>query len=207
MTTVDTQTNPSKGSRRQLWLVVALFFVPLGVAFLTYYGNVGWRPQGSTNKGELIDPARPFPEAALVTPLGTATAANFLRGKWSIVFVGAGACEEACRKALTDIRQVRLALNQNSFRVQRVFLYSGSCCDQAYFPAEQAGLITASVDDAAGKAVLAVFPVANGVEALAAGRLYLVDPLGNLMMSYERGAAVKGLLDDLKKLLNLSHIG
>ena len=42
---------------------------------------------------------------------------------------------------------------------------------------------------------------------LAEGRLYLVDPLGNLMMSYERGAPVKGLLDDLKKLLNLSHIG
>ena len=61
--------------------------------------------------------------------------------------------------------------------------------------------------DVEGKAVLAVFPVGNGVEALAAGRLYLVDPLGNLMMSYERGAPVKGLLDDLKKLLNLSHIG
>ena len=48
---------------------------------------------------------------------------------------------------------------------------------------------------------------ANGAAALAAGRLYLVDPLGNLMMSYERDAPVKGLLDDLKKLLNLSHIG
>ena len=49
--------------------------------------------------------------------------------------------------------------------------------------------------------------LATASTALAAGRLYLVDPLGNLMMSYERGAPVKGLLDDLKKLLNLSHIG
>ncbi len=207
MTTANTQTSVPKTSRRQLWLVVALFFVPLGVAFLMYYGNVGWRPQGSTNRGELIDPARPLPEVALVTPSGTATAADFMRGKWSIVFVGQGACDEACRKALTDIRQVRLALNQNSTRVQRVFLYSGPCCDQAYFQAEQAGLVTASVDDAAGRSVLEVFPGSNGGDALAAGRLYLVDPLGNLMMSYERGAPVKGLLDDLKKLLNLSHIG
>ncbi|MEQ1579129.1 MAG: SCO family protein [Steroidobacteraceae bacterium] len=207
MTTADLQTNVPKASRRQLWLVVALFFVPLGVAFLMYYGNVGWRPVGSTNKGELIDPARPLPEVALMTPAGTATATDFLRGKWSIVFVGAGACDEACRKALAEIRQVRLALNQNSSRVQRVFLYSGSCCDQAYFEAEQAGLIAASVEGPAGKSMLEVFPVANGVDALAAGRLYLVDPLGNLMMSYERGAPVKGLLDDLKKLLNLSHIG
>lgn len=206
MTTADTQMTAPKASRRQLWLVVALFFVPLGIAFLMYYGNVGWRPQGSTNKGELIDPARPLPEVALAMPSGSRTAPDFLKGKWSMVYVGSGACDEGCRKALTDIRQVRLALNQNSSRVQRVFLYSGPCCDQAYFPTEQAGLITASVDDAAGKSVLAVFP-ANGVDALDAGRLYLVDPLGNLMMSYERDAPVKGLLDDLKKLLNLSHIG
>jgi cytochrome oxidase Cu insertion factor (SCO1/SenC/PrrC family) len=207
MTTADTQTSAPKGSRRQLWLVVALFFVPLGIAFLMYYGNVGWRPVGSTNKGELIDPARPLPEVALATPSGTATGTDFLRGKWSIVFVGAGACDEECRKALTDIRQVRLALNQNSSRVQRVFLYSGPCCDEAYFASEQAGLIAASVDGPAGKAVLEVFPVEDGVDTPSAGRLYLVDPLGNLMMSYERGAPVKGLLDDLRKLLNLSHIG
>jgi cytochrome oxidase Cu insertion factor (SCO1/SenC/PrrC family) len=207
MTTADTQTPLPKASRSQFWLVVALFFVPLGVAFLMYYGNVGWRPEGSTNKGELIDPARPLPEVALATPSGTQTTTDFLHGKWSIVFVGTGACDEECRKALTDIRQVRLALNQNSSRVQRVFLYSGPCCDNAYFSAEQAGLITASVDGPAGKSVLEVFPAVNGVEALASGRLYLVDPLGNLMMSYERGAPVKGLLDDLKKLLNLSHIG
>jgi cytochrome oxidase Cu insertion factor (SCO1/SenC/PrrC family) len=207
MTTADTRTSVPKASRGQLWLVVSMFFVPLGIAFLMYYGNVGWRPEGSTNKGELIDPARPLPEVSLPTPSGSPTAADFLRGKWSIVFVGDGACDEGCRKALTDIRQVRLALNQNSTRVQRVFLYSGPCCDEAYFSTEQAGLITASVDDAAGKSVLEVFPADNGVAALAAGRLYLVDPLGNLMMSYERGAPVKGLLDDLKKLLNLSHIG
>jgi hypothetical protein len=207
MTTADTRTSVPKPSRGQLWLVVSMFFVPLGVAFLMYYGNVGWRPEGSTNKGALIDPARPLPEVALLTPSGSPTAADFLRGKWSIVFVGDGTCDEGCRKALTDIRQVRLALNQNSTRVQRVFLYSGPCCDEAYFSTEQAGLITASVDDAAGKSVLEVFPADNGAAALAAGRLYLVDPLGNLMMSYERGAPVKGLLDDLKKLLNLSHIG
>jgi hypothetical protein len=34
-----------------------------------------------------------------------------------------------------------------------------------------------------------------------------VDPLGNLMMSYSPQAPRKGLLEDLKKLLKLSHIG
>jgi hypothetical protein len=39
------------------------------------------------------------------------------------------------------------------------------------------------------------------------GRIWLCDPHGNLMMSYASGADAKGMLVDLKRLLNLSHIG
>ena len=37
--------------------------------------------------------------------------------------------------------------------------------------------------------------------------LFVVDPLGNLMMSYDARQNPQGLLEDLKKLLRLSHIG
>ena len=40
-----------------------------------------------------------------------------------------------------------------------------------------------------------------------AGRLYLIDPLGNLVLSYSAQAPDKALLTDVKKLLRLSHIG
>jgi cytochrome oxidase Cu insertion factor (SCO1/SenC/PrrC family) len=36
---------------------------------------------------------------------------------------------------------------------------------------------------------------------------YIIDPLGNLMMSYSRAAPPQGLLEDLRKLLKLSRIG
>jgi len=55
--------------------------------------------------------------------------------------------------------------------------------------------------------LLAVFPTYDGAAPDAAGRSYLVDPLGNLMMSYPADAAPKGMLKDLKRLLRLSHIG
>jgi hypothetical protein len=35
----------------------------------------------------------------------------------------------------------------------------------------------------------------------------VVDPLGNLMMSYDARNDPHGLLEDLRKLLRLSHIG
>ncbi len=41
----------------------------------------------------------------------------------------------------------------------------------------------------------------------AAGRLYLIDPRGNAMLSYSATAPDKALLADVKKLLQLSHIG
>jgi hypothetical protein len=49
--------------------------------------------------------------------------------------------------------------------------------------------------------------VYGGVPLAAAGRIYLVDPLGNLLMSYAPDAPDKALLTDVKKLLRLSHIG
>ena len=42
---------------------------------------------------------------------------------------------------------------------------------------------------------------------LDAGRVYIVDPLGNLMMYYRPDADAGGLLKDLRKLLKFSRIG
>ena len=37
--------------------------------------------------------------------------------------------------------------------------------------------------------------------------IFIVDPLGNLMMRYDVRQDPKGLREDLKNLLELSHIG
>ena len=54
-------TPVGRRSRAQVWILLAVFFVPLALAFLLYYGSGGWRPPGSTNHGELISPPRPMP--------------------------------------------------------------------------------------------------------------------------------------------------
>jgi cytochrome oxidase Cu insertion factor (SCO1/SenC/PrrC family) len=204
--------NPSspdavRRGRRQLLALAALFFVPLAVAFWMYYGPTGWRPAGDASKGDLIDPARPLPEIALPTMDGGTTAPAFLRGKWTMLYVGDGLCDERCRKALYLTRQSRIALNKDMDRVQRVFLVTDRCCDRAFLAAEHPDLVVARVEDAASAALLGPFPVYGGVPLAAAGRIYLVDPLGNLLMSYAATAPDKALLTDLKKLLRLSHIG
>jgi cytochrome oxidase Cu insertion factor (SCO1/SenC/PrrC family) len=193
--------------RRQLLGLAALFFVPLAVAFWMYYGPTGWRPAGDASKGDLIDPARPLAAIALPTMDGGTTDARLLTGKWTVLYVGDGLCDERCRKALYLMRQSHIALNKDMDRVQRVFLVTGRCCDRGFLSEEHPDLVVARVEDAASAALLEPFPTFGGVPIADAGRIYLVDPLGNLLMSYSPTAPDKSLLSDLKKLLRLSHIG
>ncbi|MDY6946581.1 MAG: hypothetical protein SXG53_12740 [Pseudomonadota bacterium] len=201
--TVEQAATPTR-ARKQLWILIGAFFAPLALAFILYYG-LGIRPHGNTNKGDLIHPPVTLPEVELPGAADQTLAANALRGKWSMLYIGDGACDPRCREALTLMRQTRLALGDKMERVQRVFLVSGNCCDQAYLDAEHDGLLLGRIDNSAGQTLLEAFP--DTARAAGLGRIYLIDPLGNLMMKYEADAPQKGLLEDLKKLLKLSHIG
>lgn len=186
--------------RRVFLTIAAIFLVPVIVAFALYYGNL-WRPAGSASKGELIHPARPLTVAGLKTADGQPAGSAVLTGKWSLVYVGDGACDTDCRNALSFGRQSRLALNNEMTRVQRVFLATGNCCATEYFAQEQAGLIALDASAPEARPLLAQFPGDRSRS------LYIVDPLGNLMMRHESAHTSKDLLSDLKKLLKLSHIG
>jgi len=191
------EVSPRRG-RRTLLLLAAIFLVPVAIAFTLYYGKL-WKPTGSSSKGELIDPARPLDVSGLRNPDGTPASPVALQGKWTLLYIGDGACDDACRTALVFGRQTRLALNNEMTRVQRVFLATGHCCASAYFAQEQAGLV--ALDASGAQQLLAQFPADHDHS------LYIVDPLGNLMMRHDAAHISKDLLTDLKKLLKLSHIG
>lgn len=200
-----TEAPVSKSPRRAfLWAFLA-FFAPLLLAFVLYYG-LGWHPGRTSNKGDLISPAISLPDVALTKPDGSLLDVHWLQRKWTLVYVGDGACDKTCRDALLITRNIRLLLGKDSLRVQRAFLFSGACCDQTYFTTEQGDLIIGRIDDAVAQPIISLFPRDTG-DPLQAGKIYITDPLGNLMMSYKRGADAGDLLADLKKLLSLSHIG
>ena len=188
---------------RTVGALAALFLLPLALAFYAYYGS-GWRPAGRVNHGRLVTPPRPLPEPALprVPPAASAAAPETFRGTWTLVYVGAGACDEDCRRALLVMRQTRLALNADMTRVARVFVATGACCAPDFRAPGEPGLVVLDASGAAAAALLERFPTAERAHSL-----FVVDPLGNLMMSYDARTDPHGLLEDLRKLLRLSHIG
>lgn len=202
---------------RTLALLAGLFLLPLVLAFFTYYGT-SWRPAGRVNHGQLFTPARPLPAIALPRiALGAPGASEApaadeapgaretqpeLRGKWSLVYAGDGGCDTGCRQALYVMRQTRLALGRDMTRLARVFLVTRGCCAREFLAERHPGLV---VLDASAPAAEPLLRELSDRER--AHTLYIVDPLGNLVMSYDARADPHGLLEDLQKLLRLSHIG
>jgi hypothetical protein len=172
--------------------------VPLAAAFILYYG-VGWRPAGGTNHGELLQPLRQMPTAGESLLSGPTPQAK----NWALVYVGDGKCDEDCRQALVLARQTRLSLNKDMTRVNRGFLVTGNCCDLAYIDKEHPGLKVRDVSEPeAFDQLMAVLPQED-----LRHWLFVIDPLGNIVMRFDARKEPSLLLKDLKKLLKLSHIG
>ncbi len=187
----DSTDTGTPRSRRMLLLLVAMFFLPIAAAFVLYYGT-GWRPAGGSNHGELLQPIRQLP----------ADAAPLL-GKWTLFYVGDGSCGEDCRHALWVARQTRLSVNRDmqadwSGAVRHTQLLRPGLPQQG----------TRGDPGVRHWRVRAEKPAA-GPAAARRSRQRLVhrDPLGNIVMRFDARVDPHGLLDDLKKLLKLSHIG
>ena len=200
---------PRSRSRLSLLLLLALFASPVVLAWLAFYVFPEWRPTGSVNHGQLITPLRPLPAYRLETLSGDATDETFLRGKWTLVYLKRGPCAEQCVKQLYNLRQVRLAQGKNIDRVQRLMLWNpaGVGPEQRaelveHFP----GQVVAALPDQPPAGLLDAF-VLDGQDPMQSGRVYLVDPLGNLMMNYQTGDEPRGMIKDLERLLKYSGLG
>ena len=188
--------------RLLLLLVVACFVLPLAAAWLLI-GH--WRPESSAQHGELLNPARPV---ALRFDLldGKPADETAFRGRWVLAYVGSAAeCDARCRIGLYDMRQVRLALGKDMDRVKTLLLVDAMPPTgfRDWLAAEHPATLV-GVADTANRIALAD---AFGRPGRVGEWMYLLDPLGNLLMRYPVDTEPRGLLKDLQRLLKWSKIG
>ena len=197
---------------RKQALLILLFAVfalpPLLSWFLFNYTEVG-RETGAGGHGTLVVPSRPVPDWALVNPVEGAAAGGRLHGKWTLVYLLDGKCRETCLGNLYKMRQLRLATGKYAQRIQRAVLVVNN---------DRHALTQAQLQDYPGQLVLypedidtddlrALFKLTADDHPFSAARLYLIDPLGNLMMSYAAATAADGIIKDLTRLLKYSRTG
>lgn len=196
---------PAQGrSRLQLILLALLFAAPVIGAWVAWKFAVTGGVDGTTNAGQLIEPARPLQAAPWRDAEGRVLPDDLLTGRWSYVLLGGDDCDALCVERLYLTRQVRTSVNKDMSRVQRLLLVTRLPADLAKLREEHPDLVVTVLDASAWQGFVDQFAVGTDSSDRA---LYLVDPLGNLMMRYLPEVPAKGVLKDLRKLLKASQVG
>jgi hypothetical protein len=183
-------------NRRSLVLVALVCTLPVAASYFLFYV---WKPAGATNYGELLK-VKPLPDAALRTLDGSPFSLSDVRAKWVMLAVDRGACDPACREKLFKIRQIRLMQGKDMDRIERVWLIAdGAAPDPALARLHEGAWLV----DARGADLGALLPGEDRPQDF----IYLIDPLGNLMMRYPRDADPNGMNKDFVRLLKVSRIG
>lgn len=192
----------SARSRAGRWKMIAVLLVcasPVVASYFTYYVV---RPDGRRNYGELITPQRPLPAVATVDLNGKAAELTALKNQWLLVNVASAGCDAACQQRLYFQRQLRESLGKQKGRLDRVWLVT----DAAQVDVQlQPALQEATVLRVALPALLQWLPPAGSQRP--EDHLYVVDPIGNLMMRFPANMDAAGAAKakrDLDRLLRAS---
>ena len=187
-------------SRLKLYLVIAICAAPVIASYYAYYFV---RPDARSNYGTLVEPQRPMPALHLKTLDGRPYDPVALHGKWVMLMVASGDCPAACTDRLYHLRQVRLTTGKDRDRVARVWLIPDAAPLPTTVIREYDGTEMLRADPAEIASWLSV----DGAPGTYGDHIYVVDPLGNLMMQFPLDADPNKTKRDIAKLLRASRIG
>jgi cytochrome oxidase Cu insertion factor (SCO1/SenC/PrrC family) len=168
-------------ARAKLIAVFLACAAPFVLAWAAWY--FGWASGTTANYGELIAPRSVSGE-----PLPS------LRGKWVLVMFDGSACDAYCERKLYFMRQVRKAQGKDQGRVERLWIITDG-------GGPRPELLGAIEGTHLARAAPGEFP------GTPRDHIYLIDPLGNLMMRFPRDPDPSRMLKDLARLLKYSGIG
>lgn len=173
----------SAATRITLVALAALFLLPLLLAWLMYSGVIDWRPGVTSNRGRLVNPTVEAAWPASFAQPGVTDA-------WILLYELPRDCDQVCLDTRTSLRQVRRALGRDASRVRVLYLAGKPTVEagpeidpDALVVRDGSGMLSAQLSEIGGRGV------------------YLVDPLGNIMMAYDHGTDPNDIRLDLEHLL------
>lgn len=197
---MEKSENRKAAGRWKLLAVLAVCASPMIASYFTYYVI---QPGAKNNYGALIDPRQhPMPTLQLQDQDGKVVELSSLKGKWLMLQIDDASCEESCQRKLLEMRQLRLAQGKGMDRIERVWLITDALPIAEQLKPGIAGTHLLRSD----KSKLEKWLPTESDTTLQ-DHIYIVDPLGNLMMRYPKDADPNKIKKDLIKLLKASAIG
>lgn len=213
MSNPESNSLPSEKQIRKNKITMILLFLMFAapILFAVYIFNTNDPDSYKTkNNGNLIRPAKELKNIEL----------QFVADKkpyklidqqhqWLMVFVGAGECGEECKRQLVIMRQTRLAQGGEFTRVNRLYVMLDPQTEafmkevKEYHP----GLAIVNGTKAQTDNLITQLTLDDKAVVGKSNRIYIIDPIGNLMMYYEFDASASGIAKDLMRLLKASQMG
>ncbi len=199
------QTNTDRGTKKKSdkLALLLLIMIPFGGMLLAAWMYFGGQllPDGRTHKGNLLNP--PLTLSAFENPELTS---DTLDDRWGILIVAGDQCDAVCRDVLFLTRQIHIALDRDTRRVQRHLLMPSLDAGEtkefsAFLAEEHIGLKLIEGEMPAFTSEPDSDMASDDV------RVFLTDPMGNIMLWYGKEHNGKQMLNDLKKLLKVSRVG
>lgn len=182
-------------NKKAIVLLFAMFGLPVVIATLMHSQWVEWRPGSTRNHGTLINPVIEWRAEAVRAADGKSVDRQTLAGKWYLVYHTRAGCGESCLESLYWLRQVRLAQDRHVPEIGLLLIHEPeapeSLLDQIGELSKEYVVVTGQSATTLG----ALFPTVHD-----SGR-YILDPMANIIMSYEPGQAPDDIRKDLGRLL------
>jgi hypothetical protein len=184
-----------------LLVILVMFTLPLALAWMMNSGAIRYDSASTVNLGTLVSPPVPLDWSG-VELITDGTARTGFSGHWVILFAVPPACDTPCLKSVATLRQVHRATGKDQNRI-KIVLLAESIITQVRID-ELLGIDPGfNLVGSPSTAFLATLVQADDPGAGEQGQstIYLLDPLGNIMMTYKGANSPGRLSKDLKRLL------
>ena len=176
-------------ARKEFWLLLAMFILPIAFGTLFFYATPNYFSESTVNYGDLFRPVIATDAADIEID-----SASSLQGIWTMVYVSSR-CDNVCEKAVADMKTIRTLMNADMRRIQRMIIIEDNS-------------MPTSNDESLIKARVTSEKLTKSLKKYTKNAIYLIDPIGNIMLYYEpQNIDIRLVIKDLKRLFKYSRIG
>lgn len=168
---------------------------PVIISYALYLSD--YKPE-SRHYGDLLPIVKVSGKVTNITD-NTILRMKDLHGKWVLVTVDSGYCDENCKEKLYFMRQVRLVQGKQKHRIERLWLINDDVIPDSELTQEYEGTFFVNAKNSETLSFIET-------EETQTKHIYLIDPIGNLMMRFPEKVDGTKMGHDIKRLLHVSQI-
>jgi len=195
-----TKETPQR-STATLWILLAISVIPFVAAYAYYnFGSFN----NFSNNGEIFKTVIDIQSLQLSNKEGKAIERESLTKKWRMILIVNDDCNKDCKLSLYNMRQLNVALGKHYDRFRHMLIHTETM-NNAFSELVANGYKDTIHVYSSQEVLSSAFKLIE--TNIFSNTIYIMDPIGNIMMRFDLNMDPKLILKDLNRLLKVSQIG